>query len=285
MACLPSSSEGSCATDVDVDAIRAGLHRAVGGKWTHKFACARASQCGCPFELELRHDGSGCVSIWQTEAHQFHDPTSAADLSQLKLDPDLEAHACTLLRAGLKPAQVCGVLEEMVRNGTHNGTGGAALTHANARICPSPAQVAALRKRMLRESGFGLTSDPVALAALVAELKAAGCIAHYQPYKAPAKEGGQGQDLVVVIQTPFQARMLNQFGSRLTFMDSTGTTNQYGYPLYALVVRFAAGIRHEQQKVCAILITKGRHAHPLSCPHLLLCRSKMRVAVACLSGS
>ena len=37
-------------------------------------------------------------------------------------------------------------------------------------------------------------------------------------------------------QVSFQARMLDQFGRRLVFMDATFGVNKYGYPLYALVV-------------------------------------------------
>ncbi|EFN58954.1 hypothetical protein CHLNCDRAFT_50501 [Chlorella variabilis] len=43
------------------------------------------------------------------------------------------------------------------------------------------------------------------------------------------------------MQVSFQARMLDQFGRRLVFMDATFGVNKYGYPLYALVVQDESG--------------------------------------------
>jgi hypothetical protein len=37
--------------------------------------------------------------------------------------------------------------------------------------------------------------------------------------------------------------MLAQFGTRIAFMDATGGTNKYGYPLYALMVSAQAAER------------------------------------------
>ena len=237
--CADVSSTSSTAEVPTVQAIREGLRRAAAGMWRIKMVCAQAAKCDCPFAVECAHDGSGSVWITQTEAHQFHDPTNIAEQAQLKLDGTLEALAMVLLRRGVKPAQVCMELNNMPFTASDPGTsatGGLAF-YANARRCCSLAQVYALRKKMRRDAGFGLTSDPRALAAQMAELVKAGCIGCYQPYKqGDDSKKDAGQPLVIVIQTPFQKRMLNEFGRRLVFLDATGGTNRYGYPFYALVV-------------------------------------------------
>lgn len=204
--------------------------------------CSHAPQtkCSCPFAVECEHDGHGRVTVWQTAPHQFHDPNSLADLAQLKLDETLEALAIVLLRRGVKPAQVCMELNNMPFAGTAPSTsgGGDGLAFfANARQCVSLAQIYAVRKKMRRDAGFGLTSDPQAVATQMAELMKAGCIGCYQPYKQPdSSKEGAGQPLVIVLQTNFQKRMLNEFGRRLVFLDATGGTNRYGYPFYGVVV-------------------------------------------------
>lgn len=74
----------------------------------------------------------------------------------------------------------------------------------------------------------------------------ARCVRVYQPYK-QGKEGpggDPGQQLVIMIQTPFQGRMLAEFGQRVAQLDATWGTNKYGYPLTALLVSTAnAGVR------------------------------------------
>jgi hypothetical protein len=179
----------------------------------------------------MRHSsGSDNVVVWQTEAHLFHDPLSAEDLGQLRMDPALEAKAEVLLRCGVKPGQVCRELNEV----DSNAVGGA----SNARHSIIPAQVYALRQRLRRLAGYGVTSDPVAVATQMEEYSKVGCVAFWQPYK----EGGadsQDQPLIIILQAPFQQRMLNEFGRRLVFLDATGGTNKYGYMVYALVVSWA----------------------------------------------
>ena len=77
------------------------------------------------------------------------------------------------------------------------------------------------------------------------EYRRQGCVRHFQPYMEDSS-GEVVQPLVVVLQTPFQQRMLDQFGRRIAFLDATFGTNKYGYPLYTLLVsahRRWAGLR------------------------------------------
>ncbi|EFN54703.1 hypothetical protein CHLNCDRAFT_135359 [Chlorella variabilis] len=78
------------------------------------------------------------------------------------------------------------------------------------------------------------------MAALIDELRREGSVLFYQPYKQAGRRSGE-QPLVIVMQVSFQARMLDQFGRRLVFMDATFGVNKYGYPLYALVVQDESG--------------------------------------------
>jgi hypothetical protein len=97
--------------------------------------------------------------------------------------------------------------------------------------------VYALQKRLRRLAGYGITSDPKAVAAQMEEYRKVGCVAFWQPYVQHAD--GQEQPLIIILQTPWQQRMLNEFGRRLVFLDATGGTNKYGYMAYALVVSWA----------------------------------------------
>ena len=74
-------------------------------------------------------------------------------------------------------------------------------------------------------------------------------MAYWQPYKERGDDG-QEQPLVIILQTPFQKRMLNEFGCRLVFLDATCGTNKYGYMTYALVVSWAL-LRLGQAGCCA----------------------------------
>ena len=81
------------------------------------------------------------------------------------------------------------------------------------------------------------------------EYAKAGCVVYWQPYRERGDDG-QEQPLVIILQTPFQKRMLNEFGRRLVFLDATGGTNKYGYMTYALVVSWAL-LRLGQADCCA----------------------------------
>lgn len=230
-----------------------------------KLVCAHSpdAKCGCPFALEIKHCGGGLVDVWQTEAHQFHDPASLADLSQLRMSPRAEAYASILLECGTPPVRVALLVNNMLIKdgaalaGGHDGSsgGGSASTEAgsngstgstlfaNARHFITKEQVKALLKRIQREAGFGLTTDERAVAAQMAVLDKEGCLGFYQPYKQGGEDGAGSQPLIIILQTRFQKRMLLAFGRRLSFLDATGGTNKYGYMLYAVVVS-----REEDQK-------------------------------------
>jgi hypothetical protein len=272
-----SSAKGKAV--LSAAAVRTGLQKAAKGSWTIKLVCSHSphTKCGCPFALEIKHRGDSIVDVWQTEAHQFHDPNSHADLSQLRMSPEAEAYATWLLESGTSPVRVALLVNNrLVRDGiaavgclddcsgasnsaepgssegsssssTSSSTGMALFS--NARLFITKEQVKALQKRIQREAGFGLTTDERAVAAQMAVLAQQGCLALYQPYKQGGKEGKDGQPLIIILQTRFQKRMLLAFGRRLVFLDATGGTNKYGYMLYAVVVSGAAG-RGDRQALC-----------------------------------
>ena len=197
-----------------------------------KFVCAQAGKTGCPFALEFEHiSDSDRVLVWQTEAHRFHDPSSAADHAKLGMHPAKRQTATALLRCGVKPLQVCNELNAL-------DTSASLAQASNARHSIILAQVYALQKQLRRLAGYGLTSDAKAVAAQMEEYDKVGCVALWQPYR-ELGDDGQEQPLVIILQSPFQKRMLNEFGRRLVFLDATGGTNKYGYMTYALVVSWA----------------------------------------------
>ena len=234
----------------DVSAIWAGLQRAAAGKCTIKFGCPAATK-GCPFMLEVRRPaGSATADVWQTCSHQFHDPTSAAERGKLKPHPALQSLASLMIEGGVKPASVTNVVGNLALApgdplGLGIGSGSLGAAHfSNGRISLTQPQVKALKKQIGRAAGFGVTSDAQAVALYVSELEAAGCLGYYQPYKAACGQGRAEkpeQPLVVVTQTPFQQRMMAEFGQRMVFMDTTFGVTRNGFALTAMLVRAGGG--------------------------------------------
>ncbi len=217
-------------------ALIQGLERTVQGGWSIKIVCARATDCGCPYALEFRHNLNGTATVTQTEGHQFHDPSSSEDLAKLSMHPNLQHLGWMLLQCGVAPMMVRHQLNMRAQQeGLQGGSGSSLQQASNARCHISLTQVHALAKQVRRAASYGLTSDAAAIEAMAAEYRQQGIMPHYQPYRA-GSGSMSAQPLVMVLQTPFQARMLAQFGRALVFCDSTYGVNKWGYPLYALVV-------------------------------------------------
>lgn len=249
-----SSGAALLAEPGDIASIRQRLQLKAENSWTIAYKCAQAGKCGCPFELQLRREkGSSTVEVWEMEKHQGHDPASAAERAQLKMDPQVQGMVELLLNCGVKPYRVwCTVNAEQARMGT--GSGGSLEAASDARFNITLEQVYAVRKQLQRAAGYGLTSDAAAVAAQMEELSKHGCVSFFQPLLDRCDSGsgttsngqpavriqcedGWHQPLVSILQTPFQKAMLAEFGQRLVFMDASGGTNKYGYPTYALMVR------------------------------------------------
>jgi hypothetical protein len=103
----------------------------------------------------------------------------------------------------------------------------------------TPQQITAVIKKWRREQKLDV-DDAGAVDTLVGQYTDQGCVLHYQPYR-PSTATTPGQPFVIILSTPFQQRMLDQFGRRLVFMDATGGTNKYGYPFFTLLVQDDAG--------------------------------------------
>ncbi|XP_060720781.1 uncharacterized protein LOC132842132 [Tachysurus vachellii] len=56
----------------------------------------------------------------------------------------------------------------------------------------------------------------------------------FQPYSPQT-------DLIIVLQTPSMRDNLHKYGREIVFMDATHGVNQYGFPLFTLVVRDSHG--------------------------------------------
>jgi hypothetical protein len=204
--------------------MRERLQHKADGKWTVTYKCSRAGKCGCPFELQLRHaKGSSSVEVWEMETHQGHDPASAAERAQLKMDPKVQEMVELLLSGGLKPYRVWFTVHaEQTRMGT--ASSGSLEAASDARFNITLEQVYAVRKQMQRAAGYGLTSDAAAVAAQMEELSKLGCVSFFQPMQERCDSGSgissdgqalvriQGEDgwhqpLIAILQTPFQKRM------------------------------------------------------------------------------
>ena len=106
----------------------------------------------------------------------------------------------------------------------------------------STSQVKAVIQKRRRSQGL-TGSDVNAVDCLVHHYSEQHSVLHYQPYR-PGSNSTQEQPVAIMISTPFQQRMLDQFGRRLVFLDATGGTNKYGYMLHTLLVQddFGRGV-------------------------------------------
>lgn len=248
--------------------------------------CAQASTssgCGCPYALEFKHKGDGTVTVTQTEAHQFHDPSDVASLAKLKMHPALQSMGLVLLRCGVKPLQVCNELNAAaLEDGVLGSSGSGVFKAANARGSITLDQVKALAKQVRRAQGLNVTSDSSALAAAVAAYREQGVVPFYQPYRAATKEAGE-HPLIIILQTPWQARMLDQFGRTLAFADSTYGTNWAGYPLYATTVR-SAGMASTNTPRCMVQIAVWWPCWGETRGHSAAVATLLTLLLACLSS-
>jgi hypothetical protein len=262
----------------DPASIRQRLQSKAEGSWTITFRCGSATKCGCPFELQLRHTrGSATVEVWEVERHQNHNPNSAEERAQLQMAPEVKGMVEMLLRCGVKPYNVWWQVTagQLVAGSACTGSLGAA---SDARWSITLEQVYAVRKQLQRAEGYSLTSDATAVAAQMAELAKLGIVRFYQPLRERCDsassdtvtiqcEDGLHQPLMIVLQTPFQQRMLAEFGRRLVFTDATGGTNKYGYPLQSMMVSMAgchAG-HHNLQSVHLALYYTAALPHSAAC--------------------
>ncbi len=241
------------------------------------------TKCGCPFALEAVHEpGSEYVLVTEVRAlkcafrpvmnmsckgifrdnvivswlqhagHHRHNPNNAESLKKLKLHPFLEAQVLSLYRVGVTPWAIVNHINDMQRNGTllsHPKTGesGAASYLAqftNSRYKVGINQVKAILAKWRRDQALD-GSDAVTLDTFAKQYDELGCVLHYQPYRPASKDSGTDeQPFVLMLSTPLQQRMLEQFGKRQVFLDATGGTNKYGYMLHVLLVQddFGRGV-------------------------------------------
>lgn len=229
-----TSSEGPLSEE-ERRSLVGGLQRTTQGAWTIKLVCARAHECGCPYALQFQHNLDGTATVMQTEAHQFHDPSSAEDLAKLSMHPTLQSLGWVLLECGVSPMMVQFRLNQRAQRDGLLGSSSSSLQASNARGSIMLQQVYALQKQVRRARGYGITTDAAAIEAIAAQYRQQGVMPFYQPYRA-GTNGSAAQPLVLVLQTPFQARMLAAFGRALVFCDATYGVTKWGYPLYGVAV-------------------------------------------------
>jgi hypothetical protein len=182
--------------------------------------------------------------VSQEDTHQFHDPLDPASLSKLPLNPDTEAFILQLYSYGIKPAAIVRICNDRHQGsslpslpGSSNtpGLAGLLAQAANSQYTVSYRQVENVIKAYQRARGVD-APDTARVAALVSTQQQD--VLHYQPYSpTPSKSDQSAQPFILILSTPFQRRMLDQFGRRLVFLDATGGTNKYGYMLFTLLVQ------------------------------------------------
>ncbi len=223
------------------------------------------------------------VALVQETHHQFHDPIAA---SKLRVHPDIEAQIISLHMIGASPWKIAQHISSMQRNGIlisqpcsgTNGTAGNFAHFTNSRFKVTAQQVKAVIQRHKRSLGV-MEPDANALDTLIQHYTQQGYCLYYQQYKPPATQDSDAQPLIYIISTPFQQRMLDQFGRRLVFLDATGGTNKYGYMFHTLLVQddFGRGVpvafmvsASETTEVTKLFLEKAAEAVRLPCTAAVL---------------
>jgi hypothetical protein len=170
------------------------------------------------------------VLVSEYSWHTHHTPSSDEDIVHLQPKPEERERVQSLLELGLTPKQVLEIVnnDADIKLGSHATTDCEAYVRQfmNRRQRFTHALIYAERKRLRRRVGFQ-GPDVEVVEAMVRT--SPDLVVHYQAYT-------QQQSFALILSTPFQRRMLVEFGAEMVLMDATGGTNRNGFHLYAMLV-------------------------------------------------
>lgn len=187
----------------------------------------RAKGCKAYVSFKKRTDWLNKLVIVERiyNIHSGHDPTSSSEGHSEKISQELVKHIQDLISLGVKPDTILLKSHECSKEQGHTDVN-------NRAYFVTPKDIENIRTCMIRKNQQHKDDANSTTQLLEGPFK--DCVIFYQPYSPQT-------DLVIVLQTPSMRDHLQEYGRDIVFMDATHGVNQYGFPLFTLVVRDSHG--------------------------------------------
>ncbi|RXN17254.1 zinc finger SWIM domain-containing 1-like protein [Labeo rohita] len=182
----------------------------------------RAVGCKAYISFKVRNDWKGHKVVVQRifTQHNGHD-SSEEDGHFQQLHPQLVDQIKKWITLGVKPDVI------LLQANEWSKAQGEANYHSR-EFFVTPEDIHNIRTSMLRERHLDKDDCKSTDKLLTGPFK--DDVIFYQPL-------GKDQDLIIVLQTEFMRKDLQNNGSNIVFFDATYCVNQYSFPLFTLLVR------------------------------------------------
>ena len=157
------------------------------------------------------------------DIHSGHD-CEFSDKHSNPVAKDLLKKITEWVEMGVKPDVILLLAHKWAKESGYHDMG-------NRRFYVTPDDITNIKKQIRRSQQMH-KDDSISLEKLVASHQSS--VIHYAPY-IPGK-----QPLLLILMTDLMKQNFREFGNML-FLDATGNTNAYGFPLYAILVRDSIG--------------------------------------------
>lgn len=187
----------------------------------------RAKGCKAYVSFKKRTDWLNKLVIVERiySIHSGHDPTSSSEGHSEKINQELVKNIQDLISLGVKPDTILLKSHEWSKEQGHTDLN-------NRAYFVTPKDIENIRTCMMRKNQQH--KDDANSTTQLLEGAFRDSVIFYQPYSPQT-------DLVIVLQTPSMRDSLQEYGRDIVFMDATHGVNQYGFPLFTLVVRDSHG--------------------------------------------
>ncbi|KAI2645117.1 Protein FAR1-RELATED SEQUENCE 8 [Labeo rohita] len=182
----------------------------------------RAVGCKAYISFKVRNDWKGHKVVVQRifTQHNGHD-SSEEDGHFQQIHPQLVDQIKKWITLGVKPDVI------LLQANEWSKAQGEANYHSR-EFFVTPEDIHNIRTSMLRERHLDKDDCKSTDKLLTGPFK--DDVIFYQPL-------GKDQDLIIVLQTEFMRKDLQNNGSNIVFFDATHCVNQYSFPLFTLLVR------------------------------------------------
>ena len=205
-----------------------------GRRFYYRFECIRAGNqrplsqrnvnCNAYISFVLHMEYTGYIAITQyvNDNHTGHCPSAAKDLHHVQMSSELVEEITKLLKLGVAPDVILINTQAWAQQNGYNDP-------HDRRYYATPDDIANLRKRVLAETRMEANDSSSTHTLLTEQYK--NNVLFYQSFL----EGVH--PFICVLQTPEMKAALKANGQHVLFIDATHQLNQYGYPLYTIMVR------------------------------------------------
>lgn len=201
------------------------------------FSCKRSGACtqrsrrakGCKAYVSFKKRTDWLNKLVIVERlytiHSGHDPSSSSEGHLENISQELVKHIQDLISLGVKPDTILLKSHEWSKEQGHTDLN-------NRAYFVTPKDIENIRTCMMRKNQQH--KDDATSTSRLLEGPFKDYVIFYQPYSPQT-------DLVIVLQTLSMRDNLQEYGRDIVFMDATHGVNQYGFPLFTLLVRDSHG--------------------------------------------